>query len=416
MVYRRLLFVLVLVCSAPVVAEPLNWIDRLNAAVRENAALREPTGQGASAAPSTGVVLESRQIGMSKHGRPLMLIHVTASGASAKQSIFVVAGQHGNEPAGPQGMLNLIQSLARGAEPVVEAALESTDLYIVPVSNPDALSAGTRRMPGGTNMNRDWYKLRAVETQAIWDSINLVQPALVFDLHEERPHDRPGSYVAVSAPMDSSRYAKTVQAAARELGWRLPVEYPRSPVGVGLLYTEFSGSHGRPGILVETKYHSRKTNDLEYRASIHSAAVLSVLTDITGTSQAQKDFFRAASGIDANAVSEMLAANPWLIRAVARDGSGPLHYAAQCGSASVIAALASKGADANARLKNGVTPLQIAASFGRPEAVSALLSAGADPDAKDCKGRTALSIARGKGCESVVRLLTEAPGRSAKAE
>ena len=78
------------------------------------------------------------------------------------------------------------------------------------------------------------------------------------------------------------------------------------------------------------------------------------------------------------------------------NGRTPLHYAAQGREPSIVTALATAGADVNARdQRGGWTPLHLAAWFGEvPAVVDSLLAAGADPGARDNTGKTPWEYAR----------------------
>ena len=94
-------------------------------------------------------------------------------------------------------------------------------------------------------------------------------------------------------------------------------------------------------------------------------------------------------------------------RAATRFGGyQPLHVAAERGSATVVRALVTAGADANATTARGTTPLMLAAAAGDTETLGALLEAGAQANARETeRGHTALMFAAAANRLPAVKLL-----------
>lgn len=128
-------------------------------------------------------------------------------------------------------------------------------------------------------------------------------------------------------------------------------------------------------------------------------------------------FFDAAIKGDLGALNQHLAqtdAKAWI-----NELSGPplagltaLHLAAHSGHEALIAALASAGADLNARSNSqnapaGNRPLHSAVSGGRAGAVRVLLERGADPNATQDDGMTPLHVACTTDAIEIVRLLLD---------
>ena len=93
------------------------------------------------------------------------------------------------------------------------------------------------------------------------------------------------------------------------------------------------------------------------------------------------------------------------------DGRTPLHLAARRNSSPiVIAALADAGADVNARNESSLTPLHLAAWLNsNPAVITALADAGADIEARDVIGWTPLHLAAYSNSEpAVVTALADA--------
>jgi len=84
------------------------------------------------------------------------------------------------------------------------------------------------------------------------------------------------------------------------------------------------------------------------------------------------------------------------------DGRQSLHWACECGPATVPLLLQAGAAVNRALEYSALTPLMLAAWKGHAETVQLLLEAGADPTAKSSLGETALSKAEGEATRLVL--------------
>jgi len=142
-----------------------------------------------------GTAVELLPIGASQRGTPIEVIAFTrpyvapavagASGVAAtlgkRPAVVVVAGQHGDEPAGTEALLVAAQQLADGG---FERILAQVDVFLLPRANPDGAATGQRAAADGTDLNRDHLLLRTPEAQAEAALIRGVAPLVVLDLHE----------------------------------------------------------------------------------------------------------------------------------------------------------------------------------------------------------------------------------------
>src|SRR6185295_10688997 len=99
--------------------------------------------------------IEVLPIDASQRGTPIEALAFTrpyvapavaaASGAAAslgrRPAVVVIAGQHGDEPAGSEALLVAAQQLADGR---LERVLEQVDVYLLPRANPDGTALGQR--------------------------------------------------------------------------------------------------------------------------------------------------------------------------------------------------------------------------------------------------------------------------------
>lgn len=83
-------------------------------------------------------------IGRSVQGRPIYVVR--AVHGVPKATLFITAGQHGNEHIGPEALVKILQ----WRKP------EDVALYIVPVVNPDGFTAWTRQNANHVDLNRNW--------------------------------------------------------------------------------------------------------------------------------------------------------------------------------------------------------------------------------------------------------------------
>jgi hypothetical protein len=144
-----------------------------------------------------GTAIELLPIGLSQRGTPIEVLAFTrpyvppavaaASGPAVslaigrRPAIVVVAGQHGDEPAGTEALIVTAQQLAAGR---FERVLEQVDVFLLPRANPDGAALGQRGANDGTDLNRDHLLLQTPEAQAEAELVRGVAPLVVLDLHE----------------------------------------------------------------------------------------------------------------------------------------------------------------------------------------------------------------------------------------
>ncbi len=115
--------------------------------------------------------------GKSTEGRPLYLVHL---GRGGKWRVFFYAQQHGDEVAGKDALLKLIRDIA--GDP--KLLPPDTDLWLMPMVNPDGAEAATRRNAAGADLNRDHLELEQPETQALHRAVLRLRPHVAVDCHE----------------------------------------------------------------------------------------------------------------------------------------------------------------------------------------------------------------------------------------
>ena len=136
-------------------------------------------------------------LGTTQRGTPLEALAFTrlpeaapaaAASASApptvptrRPAVLIVAGQHGDEPAGTEALVVVAQQLAAGR---FDRVLSQVDVFLLPRANPDGAALGQRATADGSDLNRDHVLLNTPEAQAEAQLARDISPIVVLDLHE----------------------------------------------------------------------------------------------------------------------------------------------------------------------------------------------------------------------------------------
>jgi hypothetical protein len=148
-------------------------------------------------ASTRGTAIDVLPLGTSQRGEPLEALAFTrqadtapaaAASASAppaaparRPAVLIVAGQHGDEPAGTEALVVVAQQLAAGR---FDRALDQVDVFLLPRVNPDGAALGQRGAADGSDINRDHLLLATPEAQAEAQLERDIAPIVVLDLHE----------------------------------------------------------------------------------------------------------------------------------------------------------------------------------------------------------------------------------------
>jgi hypothetical protein len=116
--------------------------------------------------------------GVSQEGRPLPLVTLGPPGGLG---VFLLARQHGDEPAGTEALLRLARDLALGP---MRSLLASLRVTLLPLMNPDGAARNSRESASGENLNRNHTRLTAPELRALHREFHRRRPAVTVDLHK----------------------------------------------------------------------------------------------------------------------------------------------------------------------------------------------------------------------------------------
>jgi ankyrin repeat protein len=134
---------------------------------------------------------------------------------------------------------------------------------------------------------------------------------------------------------------------------------------------------------------------------LHATAVAGALH-----AQAGPDIFQAATAGDVPRATDLIAADPQLVRARSADGRTPLHFATAAGKPEMVAFLGTKGAELSAGPES---PLLAAVDFpdhgAAWEMSQFLLTNSSDPNARRKDGTAALQLAQARGYRDVIEML-----------
>lgn len=122
-----------------------------------------------------------------------------------RRSIYLSAGIHGDEPAGPLALLELLRS---------DALPRQHDWAICPLMNPVGLRQGTRENADGVDLNRDYRDFRSLEIRSHRDWIRDQVKEIDLGIHLHEDWEAGGFYLyELNFGRSPSRAAALLEAA-----------------------------------------------------------------------------------------------------------------------------------------------------------------------------------------------------------
>lgn len=193
--------------------------------------------------------------------------------------MLLVAGVHGNEPAGPLAAARML-----------DWSLSCGRLVVVPHANRPALARNTRRAPGTRfgDLNRNFPRAqgdapRGTMARALWQAALALRPDWLIDLHEgfdfNRANDKSVGSSVLYIPVgegrrQAERLASAVNATVAAAG--LHFTLLRWPAR-GSLSRALWEQLGTPGLILET---TRGKQPIELRVAQHELMVAQLLGDL----------------------------------------------------------------------------------------------------------------------------------------
>jgi hypothetical protein len=142
-----------------------------------NTPLCQPGIAGPASEPAQAADCEI--FGYSVQGRPLIVSYCGDRDAALR--IFILAGQHGDEPDARDAAAELLSQVANGS------FRAPAQMAVITDANPDGALAGTRRNAADLDLNRDHLALSSPEISALHALADRWQPDLIVDVHTYRP-------------------------------------------------------------------------------------------------------------------------------------------------------------------------------------------------------------------------------------
>ena len=124
-------------------------------------------------------------IGESQKNKKIPMVVLNKDNGKEKVKVWFQGGLHGDEPAGTETMLFLLDKLLN--DPDYAYLLEKITLSIVPMANIDGYEKLDRYAANGLDLNRDQVKLICKESNFLKKAFSDYGAEVAVDFHEYRP-------------------------------------------------------------------------------------------------------------------------------------------------------------------------------------------------------------------------------------
>ncbi|PTY00742.1 succinylglutamate desuccinylase [Verrucomicrobia bacterium LW23] len=204
--------------------------------------------------------------------------------------LYVSAGIHGDEPAGPYAVLDLLRD--------TEGVFDGLDAVIFPMLNPDGQARGTRENINGIDINRDYKRLVSAEARghvAALRTLSAVDAYLC--LHED--YEGKGAYIfELNLHERASPTAAMLAGMARHLPIELAATIDDFPASQGVILRTEAHRHQMRDDWPEALYLSYHHADMGYTTETPSPLPLEqrVAAQVAAV-RAVGDYLRAAERI-----------------------------------------------------------------------------------------------------------------------
>jgi len=232
-------------------------------------------------------------IGKSVQGReiPLVVLADPKVPLADTRRMFIICRQHGDEPASTEAMLKLIQDLVFSGSEQDADLLRKVSFFMVPMTNPDGADRSQRRNSNGADLNRDWLTRGQPEIKAVRAAIDSVDPEVVIDQHELSPSNRGPDYLQCAgstcgASQDVAEESVHIQSLIVGMLNTHDMEvssyqiHDQSPARLAHRY--FPIHAGRKTFLFETRQAGARSDQLDYRMSLHIIGSMTIAKYLAG--------------------------------------------------------------------------------------------------------------------------------------
>ncbi|CAN5369093.1 hypothetical protein BH09SUM1_BH09SUM1_19960 [soil metagenome] len=124
--------------------------------------------------------IQVSKIATSTKGRDVMMVHLNRGKKENATKVFLLGSQHGDEHAGKDALLYMINEMAHDPKMLPE----NIDLTILPMFNPDGTEADQRRNGADADLNRDHVMHDQPEIKALYSTFQSIMPHVFVDCHE----------------------------------------------------------------------------------------------------------------------------------------------------------------------------------------------------------------------------------------
>lgn len=124
-------------------------------------------------------------IGESQKKKKIPMLVLNRKNGQEKVKVWFQGGLHGDEPAGTETMLFLLDKILN--DPSYSYLLDKITLTIVPMANIDGYEKQDRYAADGLDLNRDQVKLLAPESNYLKKAFSNFGAEVAIDFHEYRP-------------------------------------------------------------------------------------------------------------------------------------------------------------------------------------------------------------------------------------
>ena len=125
-------------------------------------------------------------IGESQKGKKIPMVILTKNNKKPKIRVWLQGGLHGDEPAGTEALLHLLDRFLTGTD--LSFLLEHLEIAVVPMANIDGYEKQQRESADGTDLNRDQTRLKAKESIALKTAFSRFNADVALDFHEYRAY------------------------------------------------------------------------------------------------------------------------------------------------------------------------------------------------------------------------------------